>query len=287
MLLPRIVIDDLVRRALLEDLGHGVDVTTQSLIPPDLRGVLVMQAREDGVLAGVEVAAAAFAVFDPALVVARHRQDGARLKAGDAIVTISGNAQSILSAERVALNFMSHMSGIATNTARYVATIAGTKAAITCTRKTMPGLRAVQKYAVRMGGGRNHRFGLDDGILIKDNHIAIAGGIEPAIAAARSNAGHMVKIEVEVDTLAQLDEALNHPIDAVLLDNMRGDILREAVALVQRRKNSRNILCEASGGITFDALPAIAASGVDLISVGALTHSVQALDIGLDVTLGK
>jgi len=278
MNLSPVLIDDLVRRALREDFGHGHDSTTQALIPADRQGRLVMVAREDGVLAGSDIAQAAFHVMDATLDVTEHISDGNILKKGDQIISVEGAAQSILSAERVALNFMSHLSGIASATALYVAAVQGTKTSIACTRKTLPGLRAVQKYAVRMGGGRNHRFGLDDGILIKDNHIAIAGSIADAIAQARSHSGHMVKIEIEVDTLDQLKDALAHRIDAVLLDNMPPEILKKAVAMIDGRA-----LAEASGGITLDTVPAIAAAGVDLISVGALTHSVTALDIGLDI----
>lgn len=278
MKLPQIVIEDFVRRALLEDLGHGHDSTTQALIPEGRAGRLVMRAREAGVLAGSDISRTAFTLFDAGLHVTIHAEDGSALTAGQEILTVEGSAQSILSAERTALNFMTHLSGIATETAKYVAAVQGTNASIVCTRKTLPGLRAVQKYAVRMGGGKNHRFGLDDGILIKDNHIALAGGVAQAITLARRNAGHMVKIEVEVDNFGQLEEALTHNIDAVLLDNMGPEKLREAVRLIGGRA-----LAEASGGINLQTVGAIAQSGVDLISVGALTHSVKALDIGLDI----
>jgi len=278
MNLPQIVIEDIVRRALLEDLGHGHDSTTQALIPANRKGKLVMKARQGGVLAGAEVSRAAFKLFDDSLNVRLHAADGSTLSQGQEILSVEGNAQAILSAERTALNFMTHMSGIATETAKYVAQTKGTKATIVCTRKTLPGLRAVQKYAVRMGGGKNHRFGLDDGILIKDNHVALAGGVGKAIAQARANAGHMVKIEVEVDNFAQLEEALDHKIDAVLLDNMGHNKLREAVGIINSRA-----LAEASGGVTLKTVGEIAQAGVDIISVGALTHSVTALDIGLDI----
>ncbi len=278
--IPQIIIEDIVGRALREDLGHGHDSTSQALIPEGQSGTLVMKAREAGCLAGVDVAACAFRLFDDSLAITRHREDGAALKEGDDILSVKGAARSILGAERTALNFMSHMSGIASTTAKYVQAVSGTKAAIACTRKTLPGLRAVQKYAVRIGGGKNHRFGLDDGILIKDNHIALAGGVAQAIKRARENAGHMVKIEMEIDDLGQLEEALTHHIDAVLLDNMAPDILRQAVDLIDGRA-----LAEASGGVTLETVKAIAQSGVDVISVGALTHSVTALDIGLDVAV--
>lgn len=278
MRLPQIIIEDIVRRALLEDLGHGHDSTTQALIPEGRAGRLVMRAREAGILAGGDISRAAFLLFDSNLQVTIHAADGSTLAKGQEILSVEGSAQSILSAERTALNFMTHLSGIATETAKYVAATAGTKASIVCTRKTLPGLRAVQKYAVRMGGGKNHRFGLDDGILIKDNHIALAGGVAAAIEQARRYGGHMLKIEIEVDTLRQLEEALAHKIDAVLLDNMSTAMLREAVGIIDGRA-----LAEASGGVTLKTAGAIAQTGVDIISVGALTHSVTALDIGLDI----
>jgi len=277
MKLPQIIIDDLVRRALLEDLGHGHDSTTQALIPEGQRGKMVMRAREDGCLAGIDIAAATFRIFDPELKITRHLEDGCVLSKNREILTIEGAAQSILGAERTALNFISHLCGIATLTQNYVQEIRGTKATIACTRKTLPGLRAVQKYAVRAGGGKNHRFGLDDGLLIKDNHIALAGGVARAIQRARLHTGHMVKIEIEIDTLDQLEEALAHKIDAVLLDNMKPDHLREAVQMIDGRA-----LAEASGNVTLQTVRAIAETGVDIISIGALTHSVTALDIGLD-----
>jgi nicotinate-nucleotide pyrophosphorylase (carboxylating) len=229
------------------------------------------------VLAGLDVAVIAFRLIDPAIAAAIERHDGEALAPGDVIATIAGPARGILTAERVALNFLCHLSGVASATARIVAAIAGYRARVTCTRKTMPGLRALQKYAVRVGGGANHRFGLDDAVLIKDNHIAAAGGIRPAIERARASVGHLVKIEVEVDTLAQLEEVLTTGVDAVLLDNMAPDELRRAVAMVAGRA-----ITEASGRITPETAPAFAATGVDLISVGWLTHSASVLDIGLD-----
>lgn len=273
-----LIIDDVIGRALGEDLGHGHDITASALVPADRVGRAVMRARREGVLAGAAVAARAFAICDPALVVELHAQDGAALKPGQDILTVTGPARSILTAERTALNLACHLSGIATQTARYVTAVKGTKARISCTRKTLPGLRALQKYAVRVGGGTNHRFGLDDGLLVKDNHIALAGGVAAALAAARAHAGHMVKVEVEVDTLAQLEEALAHGADIVLLDNMPPSDLTRAVGMAAGRA-----LTEASGGITLDTVRAVAESGVDIISVGALTHSVTALDLGLDI----
>lgn len=280
MSLAPIVIEDLVRRALLEDLGHGHDSTSEALIPENHRGRLVMKARAEGRLAGIDVAAAAFRLMDPGLSITAHLADGAPLAPGSDILTVDGNARAILSAERSALNFLSHLSGIASATARYVRETERTRATIVCTRKTLPGLRVLQKYAVRMGGGSNHRFGLDDGILIKDNHIALAGGIGPALSQAKSRAGHMVKIEIEVDDFSQLEEALRHGADAILLDNMTPENLRTAVEMIGGRA-----LAEASGGITLSTVRAVAESGVDLISAGALTHSAASLDIGLDIAL--
>jgi nicotinate-nucleotide pyrophosphorylase (carboxylating) len=275
-LLP-IMIEPLVRAALIEDLGRAGDITTDAVVPADARAETALVARQTGVLAGLDVALTAFRLIDPAITAAIERRDGATLAPGDVVADISGPARGILTAERVALNFLCHLSGVASATARIVAAIAGYRARVTCTRKTMPGLRALQKYAVRAGGGANHRFGLDDAVLIKDNHIAAAGGIRAAIERARAAIGHLVKIEVEVDTLAQLEEVLAVGADAVLLDNMTPDELRHAVAMVAGRA-----VTEASGRITPETAPAIAATGVDLISVGWLTHSASVLDIGLD-----
>jgi len=279
--LPEPLITSVVANALAEDLGLAGDITTDAVIPPHAKASGVFAARKPGVIAGLDVAAAAFRHLDPSVMFEPLIPDGERVDAGAKIARVSGNARALLTAERVALNFLGRMSGIATLTRRYVDAIAGTRATIVDTRKTTPGLRALEKYAVRAGGGMNHRIGLFDAVLIKDNHIAVAGGIGPAIAAARARVGHMVKIEVEVDSLDQLEEALNHPIDAVLLDNMTPAQLAEAVRLVGGR-----VITEASGGIDLSTVRAVAESGVDLISVGALTHSAPVLDIGLDIEIG-
>ena len=275
--LPTLMLEPLVRAALLEDLGRAGDLTSDAIVPATARAETALVARQAGVVAGLDLAALAFRLVEPAIEIRVERPDGSRLAPGDRIATVAGPARGMLTAERVALNFLGHLSGVASATATLVEAVRGHKARICCTRKTMPGLRAVQKYAVRAGGGVNHRFGLDDAVLIKDNHVAAAGGIRPAILAARAGVGHLVKIEVEVDTLAQLDEALAVGIDAVLLDNMKPDQLAEAVRMIDGRA-----IAEASGRITPATAPAIAASGVDLISAGWLTHSASALDIGLD-----
>jgi nicotinate-nucleotide pyrophosphorylase (carboxylating) len=279
--LSPLIVEAAARRALLEDLGHGLDVTTDALVPAGKTGTAVMRARRAGVLAGLPCAVAAFRLLDADLAVDLHKADGETLEAGDDILAVSGRAATILTAERTALNFVTLLSGVATQTRRYVEAVRGTHAKIICTRKTLPGLRALQKDAVRMGGGRNHRFGLSDGILIKDNHIAMAGGIGEAIALARTSVGHMVKIEVEVDTLDQLREVMAAGgVDSVLLDNMTPEQMREAVAMVAGR-----FATQASGNVCLDTVRAIAETGVDLISVGALTHSGTALDIGLDIDI--
>ncbi len=275
--LPTIIIEPLVRAALAEDLGRAGDITTDSIVPAEARAETVLVAREPGVVAGLDLAALAFRLVDPSLAIRVERPDGSRLSRGDEIATIAGPARGILTAERVALNFLTHLSGVASATASVVDALRGQRTRVTCTRKTLPGLRALQKYAVRVGGGSNHRFGLDDAVLIKDNHIAVAGGIRPALERARAAVGHLVKIEIEVDTLAQLDEALSVGVDAVLLDNMSANELRRAVAMVGGRA-----ITEASGRITPATAPTVASSGVDLISIGWLTHSAAALDIGLD-----
>ena len=275
--LPTIMIEPLVRAALLEDLGRAGDITTDAIVPAEARAATALVARQPGVVAGLDLALLAFRLVDPAIETTVERGDGSRVAPGDVIATVAGPARGILTAERVALNFLCHLSGVASATADIADAIRAHRTRVTCTRKTMPGLRALQKYAVRVGGGSNHRFGLDDAVLIKDNHVAVAGGIKPAIARARAAIGHLVKIEVEVDNLAQLEEALAIGVDAVLLDNMSPETLRRAVAMVDRRA-----ITEASGRITPQTAPAIAASGVDLISVGWLTHSAPVLDIGLD-----
>lgn len=275
--LPRTVFEPAVRIALAEDLGAAGDITSAAVVPVSHRSKLVFRARQPGCLAGLDVTALAFELIDPEIRMQRHLQDGERIAAGDVIATVEGPSYALLTAERTALNFLGHLCGIASVTRSIVDEIAGTKARLACTRKTTPGLRALEKYAVRAGGGTNHRFALYDAILIKDNHIAIAGGISAAIRRAKASAGHMVKIEVEVDTLDQLREAMDEGVDAVLLDNMTPDQLREAVNLVNGRA-----LTEASGGITPQTARKMAESGVDLLSVGWITHSAPTLDIGLD-----
>lgn len=275
--LPRSLYQPAVENALAEDLGRAGDITSQAVVPASARLRVTIRSRKQGRLAGLDIAAAVFRTVDESLMITATVSDGAELQEGSVVATVAGPARAVLTAERTALNFLGHLSGIATETARIVAATAGHKAQICCTRKTTPGLRALEKYAVRAGGGSNHRFGLDDAILIKDNHIAVAGGVRPAIAAARAHAGHMVKIEVEVDRLDQLDEALQENPDIIMLDNMTPDLLREAV----RRTRGRALL-EASGNVTLQTAPAIAKSGVDLISVGWITHSAPCLDLGLD-----
>lgn len=275
--LPLLMIEAPVRAALLEDLGRAGDLTTDAIVPQSARAETALVARQAGVIAGLDAAALAFRLIDPAIDVAVERPDGTPVGPGDRIAVIAGPTRGMLTAERVALNFLGHLSGVATATATLVAAVKGHKAGICCTRKTMPGLRALQKYAVRAGGGVNHRFGLDDAVLIKDNHVAAAGGVAAAIRAARRGVGHLVKIEVEVDSLDQLDEAMAEKVDAVLLDNMGPDMLADAV-----RRIAGRAIAEASGRITPATAPAIAASGVDLISAGWLTHSATVLDIGLD-----
>jgi nicotinate-nucleotide pyrophosphorylase (carboxylating) len=275
--LPAVLIEPLVRAALIEDLGRAGDITSDAIVPAALTARLALVSRQHGVVAGLDLAALAFRLIDPAIRIDVIRGDGSAIAPGDIIAWVAGSARALLTAERVALNFLGHLSGIASATAAITASIQPHKARVTCTRKTLPGLRAVQKYAIRAGGGANHRFGLDDAVLIKDNHIAVAGGLAPAVQRARAAIGHLVKIEIEVDTLDQLREALTLPVDAVLLDNMSLSTLREAVALV-----GGTLITEASGGINAATAPAIAATGVDLLSIGWLTHSATVLDIGLD-----
>jgi nicotinate-nucleotide pyrophosphorylase (carboxylating) len=275
--LPPILIEPLVRAALIEDLGRAGDITSDSIIPAETMARLALNARQPGIVAGLDLAAMAFRLIDPAVRFETIHPDGSAVVPGDIIARVEGRARGLLTAERVALNFLGHLCGIASATAAITASLLPHKARVTCTRKTLPGLRMVQKYAVRVGGGANHRFGLDDAVLIKDNHIAVAGGIRPAVERVRAAIGHLVKIEIEVDTLDQLREVLSLPVDAVLLDNMTPDELRAAVRLVDGR-----LITEASGGITPVTAPEVAATGVDLISIGWLTHSATVLDIGLD-----
>jgi nicotinate-nucleotide pyrophosphorylase (carboxylating) len=275
--LPPIMIEPLVRSALLEDLGRAGDLTTDAIVPADRVATTALVARQSGIVAGLDLAALAFRLIEPRIEVIVHCPDGSEVAPGKPIATLHGPARGILTAERTALNFLCHLSGIATVTHAMVTAIKGHKARIVCTRKTTPGLRTIEKYAVRAGGGANYRFGLDDAVLIKDNHIAVAGGIVAAVKRARAGVGHLVKIEVEVDTLDQLDEAMRLNVDAVLLDNMTLEQLRQAVTKVNGRATT-----SASGRITLATAPEVAATGVDLISIGSLTHSAPALDIGLD-----
>ncbi len=277
----RIVVEPLVRTALLEDLAHGNDLTTDAIVPADRAARAVLAARAPGIVAGLDAALLAFDLLAPGAVRTTIRvRDGAHVERGATVAELEGPARALLTGERTCLNLLCRLSGIATATRALVDLVAGTRAHVVDTRKTTPGLRALEKYAVRCGGGSNHRFGLDDAVLIKDNHLALAGSIREAVARARAHAGHMVKIEVEVDTLEQLREALNERIDAVLLDNMTPAQLREAVELVNGR-----VFTEASGGIRPETIRAVAESGVDLISVGYLTHGAPALDLGLDIEL--
>ena len=277
--LPAIAYEPVVRAALLEDLGLGGDLTSDATIAGDATVVASLVAREAGVLAGLDMARCAFRLLDGCLQFERTKHDGDRVEAAETFALVTGAARAVLGAERTALNLLAHLSGIASMTARYVAAVAGTACAISETRKTLPGLRALQKYAVRAGGGTNHRLRLDDAILIKDNHVALAGGIVPALRAARARAGHLVKVEIEVDTLAQLEEVLECGMaDAVMLDNFTLDSVRAAV-----RRIAGALVVEVSGGVALDDVAAIARAGADVISVGALTHSARALDIGLDI----
>lgn len=278
--LPRLMVDDAVKAALLEDWGRAGDITTQATIPADARATAVIAARQPGRLSGLDFVESACRLTDPALSVEMLAADGDMLEPGTLVARISGPARALLSAERVGLNYLGHLSGIATATAHFADRIAHTKAHIVCTRKTTPGLRAFEKYAVRCGGGSNHRFGLDDAVLIKDNHIAVAGGVTKAIEAAQAFAGHLIKIEVEVDTLEQLREAMDAEPDVVLLDNMGPETLRTAVDIIAGRA-----LSEASGGITLETVQAIAEAGVDLVSSGWITHSAPTLDLGLDIEI--
>ena len=272
-----IVIEPVVRQALSEDLGRAGDITTDAIIAPDQRSRAVIAAREVGVVAGLIAADLAFKFADPAVHLTVRAPDGSAVLENTVIAELEGPTRALLTAERVALNFLGHLSGVATATNRLVERVAGTKARIICTRKTTPGLRVLEKYAVRCGGGLNHRFGLEDAVLIKDNHIAAAGGVAASIAALRGRIGPLVKVEIEVDTIDQLEEALAAGVHAILLDNMAPETMKRAVAITKGRAT-----LEASGGVTLERVRAIAESGVDYISSGALTHSAKALDVGLD-----
>ncbi len=283
-LLP-LLVEPVVRAALAEDLGRVGDLTTQATVPAEAWAKATLVARQAGRIAGLPVAAMAFRLLDERAGCEIVVPDGSDVEAGSVLALVDGPARALLTAERVALNFLGHLSGIATATRGLVASAAPHRARIVSTRKTTPGLRSLELYAVRAGGGANHRAGLDDAVLIKDNHIAVAGGLAPAVERARAAVGHMVRIEVEVDTLDQLREALSLGVDAVLLDNMAPPMLREAVAIARAAAGDR-VTLEASGGITPETVAAVAATGVDLISVGWLTHSAPSLDVALDIALG-
>ena len=275
--LPDLLILPIVRAALAEDLGRAGDITAQACIPADTQLTASFGARRGGVVAGLSCVRLAIAELDPAAKFTPRVEDGQVVSAGTSLAQVTGNARAILTAERTALNLLGRLCGIATLTQDFVDAVAGTRARITDTRKTTPGLRALEKYAVRCGGGTNHRFGLDDAILIKDNHVAACGSVGEAVRRAKAFAGHLVKVEVEVDSLIQLQEALAHDPDVIMLDNFTLDDLNEAVKIVGGR-----VVLEASGGVTLETVRAIAETGVDVISVGALTHSAKVLDIGLD-----
>jgi nicotinate-nucleotide pyrophosphorylase (carboxylating) len=277
--LSPLAIDEAVTRALDEDLGRAGDITSIATIPEATRAHAVMVARQAGVIAGLPLALAVFRRLCPDITLQAYVRDGAAVSAGVHLLTISGPARAVLTGERTALNFVGRLSGVATATAHYVRKTTGTQLRVCCTRKTTPGLRALEKYAIRCGGGFNHRFGLDDAILIKDNHIAVAGGIRPVLERARAHAGHLVKIEIEVDTLTQLREVLDTGLaDAVLLDNMDIATLSEAVKVAQGR-----VVLEASGGVTLNSIAEIAATGVNYVSSGGLTHSAPNFDVALDI----
>jgi len=276
--LSPLLYEDTVRRALAEDLGRAGDVTTDATVPTDRSGEGMIVARRDGRVAGLDVALFAFQALDPSTATETLKADGSDVEAGAAIARVRAGARALLTGERTALNFLGHMSGVATATRDVVRKLEGLPTRVACTRKTTPGLRALEKYAVRVGGGESHRYGLDDAVLIKDNHVALAGGIVPAVQGARRNVGHLVKIEVEVDTLEQLDDALALGVDVVLLDNMDLDTLREAVGRARGRA-----VTEASGGIRPETVREVGETGVDLISLGWLTHSAPSLDVGFDV----
>ncbi len=279
--LAPLLYQDLVRNTLLEDLGRAGDITTDAVVAPELTAAGSLKARTDGRVCGMEIAEEAFRILDPEVRVARLSEDGSDVRAGAELAHVEGLARALLAAERIALNFLGHLSGIATATRDLVRLAGSHPARVVCTRKTTPGLRSLEKYAVRVGGGANHRFGLDDAVLIKDNHLTLVGGVSEAVRRVRSAIGHLVKLEVEVETLGQLREALDAGVDAVLLDNLDSQTLVEAVRLVRQA----GVISEASGGVTADSVQEIAATGVDLISVGWLTHSSAALDVAFDLEL--
>jgi len=276
-----LVIEEAVTAALAEDLGRAGDVTSIATVPADTKAVAKVVARKGGTISGLPLVAAAFRKLDPDVKISGYARDGDKVDAKALLMTVSGNARAVLGAERVALNYIGHLSGIATATAEFVRLVSHTNARVCCTRKTTPGLRALQKYAVRCGGGFNHRFGLDDAILIKDNHVAVAGGVRAVLSRARAVAGHLVKIEIEVDTLDQLAEVLDVGLaDVALLDNMDPATMKKAVEMTAGR-----LVLEASGGITHETAAAVATSGVDYLSSGAITHSSTNLDVGLDIDI--
>lgn len=282
--LPKLMVEQSVRDALLEDLGRAGDITTNATIAPDASATAIMASREDGNVAGLLLAETAFRLMDESLEFEAIVADGDQVSPGDVLARINGNARAMLSAERVALNYLMHMCGIATHTARFAAEISHTYAKVTDTRKTIPGHRTFEKYAVRCGGGANHRYGLDDAILIKDNHIAVSGGVAQAVNNARAYAGHMVKIEIEVDNLDQMKQALGAMPDVILLDNMTTDQLSEAVG-INKTDNGGTVKLEASGNVDLDTIRAIAETGVDYISTSKITMAAPTLDIGLDIVL--
>jgi nicotinate-nucleotide pyrophosphorylase (carboxylating) len=277
--LPPVLYQDLVRRALAEDLGRAGDITTDGTVEAGLSGEGVIVARDAGRVAGLDVALFTFRVLDPASTAEVLCPDGTDVEPGSAVARLRADARALLTGERTALNILGHLSGIATATRDVVRRLEGLSTRVACTRKTTPGLRALEKHAVRVGGGESHRYGLDDAVLIKDNHLALAGGIAPAVRRARRHVGHLVKVELEVDTLEQLEEGLDLDVDVILLDNMDLETLREAV-----RRTRGRALTEASGGIRPDQVRAIAETGVDIISLGWLTHSAPCLDVALDIS---
>lgn len=277
MLLPQFAVDEIIKTALAEDINY-IDTTTDLMIPEDSRSAARFLAKAEGVLCGMDAALRVFTLLDPSFTSAVYKRDGDRVMPGDLLAEVEGSTRFLLKGERTALNLLQHMSGVATATDRCVRLVEGTRAAITDTRKTLPGLRFLQKYAVTVGGGKNHRFNLSDGAMLKDNHIDAAGGIPAAVAALRAKLGHMVKLEVETRSLAEVREALEAGADVIMLDNMDCPTMAEAVKLTAGRA-----LLEASGGITDETLRAVAETGVDIISIGALTHSVKALDISMKI----